>query len=164
MPVGVTLSLTHDNGCANWLPSLLQPRQEHITSRKALIYALEVFTQLMAALTLARRLPNDWFAFIDNTAGEAALRKGDGKDPFDNGMLAAFWGRQLNEDGGPSSKGWTLRPTSQTPFAEGTFPERSEKIGHGHCTTAITDILTQSASDTDYAAHQAVHDLENGIN
>ena len=57
---------------------------DQITSRKALIYALEVYAQLMAVLTLANRLPNDWLAFIENTAGEAAL--------FVNSMLAAFWG------------------------------------------------------------------------
>ena len=62
------------------------------TSRKAFIYALKIFAQLMAILSLAQRLPVNWLAFIDNTAGEAALRKGYGKDAFVNGMLAAFWG------------------------------------------------------------------------
>ena len=52
------------------------PNLDQITSRKAFIYALEVYAQLMAVLTLADRLPNDWLAFIDNTAGEAALRRG----------------------------------------------------------------------------------------
>ena len=47
---------------------------------------------LMALFTLAEQLPHSWLAFIDNTAGEAALRKGYGKDAFVNGMLAAFWG------------------------------------------------------------------------
>ena len=62
-----------------------------ITSRRAFIYALEVYAQLMAFFALAERLPSDWLAFIDNTAGEAALKKGYGKDAFVNGMLATFW-------------------------------------------------------------------------
>ena len=62
-----------------------------ITSRKAFIYALEVFAQLVAVLALAKRLPRDWLAFIDNTASEAALKRGYGNDAFVNGMLATFW-------------------------------------------------------------------------
>ena len=56
------------------------------TLRRAFIYALKLYAQLMALFTLAGRLPADWMAFIDNTAGEAALKKGYGKDAFDNGM------------------------------------------------------------------------------
>ena len=36
----------------------------------------------MAVFLLADRLPREWVAFIDNTAGEAALKKGYGKDTF----------------------------------------------------------------------------------
>ena len=56
----------------------------------------------MAMLTLADRLPNEWLAFIDNTAGLAALKKRYGKDAFVNGMLAALWGTA-------GRRGW--RPT-----------------------------------------------------
>ena len=46
----------------------------------------------MAVFLLADRLPREWVAFIDNTAGEAALRKGYGKDAFVNAMkLSVFW-------------------------------------------------------------------------
>ena len=63
-----------------------------ITLRKAFIYALEVYAQLMALFTLAGRLPADWMAFIDNTAGEAALKKRYGKDAFVNDMLGRLLG------------------------------------------------------------------------
>ena len=36
-------------------------------------------------------LPKRWLEFIDNQAGEAALRKGYGKDDAVNGVLTAFW-------------------------------------------------------------------------
>ena len=43
----------------------------------------------------ARRSPaqgmGPWVAFIDNTAGRAALRRGYGKDAFVNAMLSVFW-------------------------------------------------------------------------
>ena len=38
-----------------------------------------------------RHLPELWVAWIDNSAGEAVLRKGYGKDVAVNGVLAAFW-------------------------------------------------------------------------
>ena len=60
-------------------------------ARKAFIYVLEIFAQLMAASVFAKRLPQLWIAWIDNTAGEAALKKGSGKDPRVNGILASFW-------------------------------------------------------------------------
>ena len=45
----------------------------------------------MAVFLLADRLPRERVAFIDNTAGEAALRKGYSKDAFVNAMLSVFW-------------------------------------------------------------------------
>ena len=92
-----------------------------ITSRKAFIY--EVFPQLMAILSLAQRLPANWLAFIDNTFGEAAIRKGYGKDAFVNGMLAAFWGTA------PDSQGLSPRPTSPTAYLEAISLGPSERTG-----------------------------------
>ena len=79
-----------------------------ITSRRAFIYALEVYAQLMALFT--GRPPPDWLAFIDNTAGEAALKKGYGKDVFVNGMLAAFWGTSAMRGWRPQFE-WSPRRT-----------------------------------------------------
>ena len=64
---------------------------DRLTSCKAFIYALEFFAKLMAVFMLASRLPTEWVAFIDNTAGEAALKKGYGKDAFVNAILSVFW-------------------------------------------------------------------------
>ena len=60
-------------------------------SRRAFIYMLEIFAQVAALAAFATHLPSTVTAFIDNTAGQAALSKGYGKDPAMNGMLAAFW-------------------------------------------------------------------------
>ena len=61
-----------------------------ITSRRAFIYALEVYAQLMALFTLAGRLPAGRSL---TTRPERLPSSGrDTKDAFVNGMLAAFWG------------------------------------------------------------------------
>ena len=59
--------------------------------RKAYIYMLEILAQLVAFVTFGAKLPTAIIAFIDNTAGQAALTKGYGKDGAVNGMIAAFW-------------------------------------------------------------------------
>ncbi|CAE7878016.1 Pka-R2 [Symbiodinium microadriaticum] len=53
---------------------------------KAFIYVLEILAQVLALVTLARRLPQRWLAFIDNVAGQWAFTKGYGKDPAGNGL------------------------------------------------------------------------------
>ena len=106
---------------AHQLSSPVLPRHHATVSvtpdhlqKKALIYALEVFAQLMAILAL-ERLPPSWLAFIDNTAGEAALKKGYGKDAFVNGMLATFWGTPLPTSTMPPTRRCT---TWKTPLTE----------------------------------------------
>ena len=137
-----------------------------IKSRKAFIYALEIFAQLMATLSLAQRLPTTWLAFIDNTAGEAALRKGCGKDAFVNGVLAARWGTAAR-------RGWRPRFTRVESKAN-----VADAISRGDLTRArqenwtrlddhtgtIIGILVKAAGDADYAAGQAVDDLSHAIN
>ena len=67
----------------------ISPQPDHVT--QSLHLCLQIFAQLLAILSLAQRLPANWLAFIDNTAGEAALRKGYGKDAFVNSMLRRCW-------------------------------------------------------------------------
>ena len=52
---------------------------------------LEVFAQIIAFAAFAKLMPPTIVAFIDNTAGQAALTKGYGKDAAVNGMISAFW-------------------------------------------------------------------------
>ena len=63
----------------------------HFAARRAFIYVLDIVAQLIALATFARQLPELWIAWIDNSASEAALKKGYGKDMAVNGVLAAFW-------------------------------------------------------------------------
>ena len=74
-----------DNGWGLWCELLLLREDDQEGARPADVQdALNLFAQLMAVFLLAGRLPREWVAFIDNTAGEAALRKG-------YGMLSVFW-------------------------------------------------------------------------
>ena len=47
---------------------------------------LEILAQILVLVTLGRRLPQRWLAFIDNVAGQWALTNGYGKDPDVNGV------------------------------------------------------------------------------
>ena len=64
---------------------------DHFAARKAFIYVLEIVAQVLPLAAFSSVLPMRWLAFIDNQAGEAALRKGYGKDDAVNGVLTAFW-------------------------------------------------------------------------
>ena len=133
---------------------------DRITSCKAFIYALEIFAQLMATLSLAERLPTSWLAFIDNTAGGSTPQR-LGKDAFVNGMLAVFWGTAAR-------RGWRPRFTrveSKANVADAvsrgdlTRARREKWTRLDDHTDAIIGILVKAAGDADYAAGQAVDDL-----
>ncbi|CAE7317206.1 unnamed protein product [Symbiodinium sp. CCMP2456] len=71
---------------------------QKFAARRAFIYMLEVFTQMVALAAFSAYLPGAVTAFIDNTAGQAALSKGYGKDPAMNAMLATFWAMSAKKD------------------------------------------------------------------
>ncbi|CAE7358754.1 eIF4E1 [Symbiodinium sp. KB8] len=78
-------------------------KSEHLalfSARKAFIYVLEIVALVLPLVTLARCLPTNWIAFIDNVAGQFAL-KGYGKDPSVNGILASFWGLAADRQWSP---------------------------------------------------------------
>ena len=64
---------------------------QRFTSRRALIYFLEIYAQLIAFFTHLDVLPQYWISFIDNSSGLAALQKGYGRDPAVNLLLTLFW-------------------------------------------------------------------------
>ena len=111
---------------------------DQLTSRRAFIYALEVFAQLMAVFLLADRLPREWVA-SSTTPGEAALGKGYGKDAFV--MLSVFWNTAAR-------RGW--RPI----FAHLESWRRTDDN-----VDRVVEILTWAASDPNYAAHHAIDAL-----
>ena len=62
-----------------------------LTSHRAFIYGLEILGQMIPLILLQNHLPETVWCWCDNTASESALRKGYGKDPKINSLLAALW-------------------------------------------------------------------------
>ena len=136
-------------------------------ARRAYIYMLEVFAQIIAFAAFAQLMPPTVVAFIDNTAGQAALTKGYGKDPAINGMISAFWnlaarrGWFVEFERVPSkanvadaaSKKLLQEPTSSAPQEDKpllTFLER-------HCALCSHAVVNQQ----DWRRHmKKSHDLE----
>ena len=130
-------------------------------TRRAHIYMLEVLAQILAVVTLADILGEDWVAFIDNAAGQWALNKGYGRDPSVNGLLSAFWSLAAMHSWRPTF----YRVTSEANIAD--------PISRADCTLAIRlgwkqaetpldrilEILAWAADDLEYAVHRAASDL-----
>ena len=96
-------------------------------ARKAFIYVLEIFAQLMAAIVFAKRLPQLWIAWIDNTAGEAPLIKRYGKDPAGSWRPSGLWRRAKH--GHPSSKGCLRPPRFPTQRPEAIYDTPGRWVG-----------------------------------
>ena len=71
--------------------SVPPPLLQKLTTRKAFIYFLEIYAQVIMAAALAPILPTEWIGFIDNQAGHSALVKGCGSDDRINLLLECFW-------------------------------------------------------------------------
>ena len=116
----------------------------------------------MAVFLLADRLPQEWIAFIDNTAGEAALKKGYDKDAFVNAMRSVYWNTAAR-------RGWRpvfARVESKANVADAV--SRADLIRARHegwlraddnVDQVVVDLLTRAASNAEYAAHHAVDAL-----
>ena len=61
------------------------------TTNGAYIYALEILAQILTMVITQDYLPQVLWAWIDNTAGQAALSKGYGRDRKINRLLAMMW-------------------------------------------------------------------------
>ena len=64
---------------------------QRFTSRRAFIYFLEIYAQLLAFVAHLDDLPHYWISFIGSSSGLAALQKGYGRDPAVNLLLTLFW-------------------------------------------------------------------------
>lgn len=60
-------------------------------ARRAYIYFLEIYAQVLSAIFLRRRLGSMWISFIDSTAGHSALLRGYGRDASINRLIAFTW-------------------------------------------------------------------------
>jgi hypothetical protein len=127
-------------------------------SRRAFIYFLEIAAQLLPLIAFASQLPAFWVAFIDNAAGEGALRKGWGRGPPINGLLAMFSALS-------SRLGW--HPHFERVKSEDNISDKvsrqdfsqAEALGWTRVSIPIADILdvmVMAASDLQQACTSAV--------
>ena len=127
-------------------------------TRRAYIYMLEVLAHILAVVTLAKHLGEDWVAFIDNAAGQWALNKGYGRDPAFNASS-------------PPSGRWrprhSWRPTFYRVTSEANIADPISSGGlYSGCwqqadtpLDRILEILAWAADDLEYAVHGAAWDL-----
>ena len=83
-------------------------------SRKAFIYFLEAWAQIITALACQPLLGTHWFAFVDNEAAKFALLKGYGSDCAINNLLSLFWGFQASVQSSP----WFERVSTKANLAD----------------------------------------------
>ena len=114
-------------------------------------------------VTFGAKLPTAIIAFIDNTAGQAALTKGYGKDGAVNGMIAAFWSLAAHQ-------GWLVefeRVPSKANVADAVSRDdfgRAMAEGWTRVHGPIDDILrifAAAAADLEYATTDAADELLN---
>ncbi|CAE7341369.1 unnamed protein product [Symbiodinium microadriaticum] len=94
MILGVLVSIRRDKVVLQPTPGKIQLVSLSSTAALQPTYARAydaAATSVLVLVTLARRLPQKWLAFVDNVAGQWALTKRYGKDPTVNGELVAFW-------------------------------------------------------------------------
>ena len=105
---------------------------------------------MLAVVTLADHVGEDWIAFIDNVAGEWALNKGYGGDAPVNGLLSAL----------AAMRSW--RPAFHRVTSEANI---ADPISRADCTlalrhgwtqadtniNAVFEILALAAADIEYA-------------
>ncbi|CAE6912084.1 DSK2B [Symbiodinium sp. CCMP2592] len=133
------------------------------TSRRAYIYCLEIFGQVIAALTCRDILPQCWIGFCDNTAGKAALVRGYGRDANINNLLACFWAVAQRLGWQPHFEWVPSDCNLADPFSRGDC-----SIGHERGWSVLRNeadafwpIFKRVATDLEYALEGAPGDLLN---
>ena len=124
----------------------------------ASICVLEIFAQIMAAVVFAQGL---WIAWIDNTAGEAALRKGYGKDPKVNGILASYWALAARRSWSPEFNRVSSEANISDAVSRGNL-RHARQMGWSQLQVPADDviaILAKAAGNLDYANSDAVDDM-----
>ncbi len=130
-------------------------------SRKAYIYFLETWAQIVTTLIAHDMLGDRHFSFVDNEAAKYALVKGYGSDPSTNGMIAAFWGYTAAHHRDPwfervSSKANISDSVSRGDLTEARKNEWAELHLDG---TELWPILMRTATDIMFACTQGAQEL-----
>ena len=91
-------------------PSVLQP----FCSRKAFIYFLEAFAQIIIGITFDFVLGPFYTTFCDNEAAKHAIIKGYGSDPNINNLIGMYWSHMSDSATDP----WMERVSSKANLSD----------------------------------------------
>ena len=107
-----------------------------LAKKKTYIFYLEALAQCLGAWLFEAELGEAYWAFVDNTGAEFALRKGYSKDADANRLTALFWATISDTGSCP----WFERVASAAQVADG--PSRGDMAWKlpGHCTTVDFDL------------------------
>ena len=130
-------------------------------SRRAFIYFLEAWAQIVTVFVFADLLHGPYTAFIDNEAAKHALIKGYGKDHALNSLIGTFWCTQTCLSADP----WFVRVSSEANLSDavsrGDFSQARE-LQWVHIELDYMpayQVTLRIAQDEVYAHTQACSDL-----
>ena len=127
------------------------------TPRRAYIYCLEIFGQILAALTCRDILPKVWVGFCDNMAGRSALVRGYGRDATINNLLACFWAVARLLEWQPHFEWVASDLNIADPFSRGDCSIGGSRHWHELASPmdALWPIFKRVATDLEYALEVA---------
>ncbi|CAE7663318.1 rlmN1 [Symbiodinium sp. CCMP2592] len=131
------------------------------TSRKAFIYSLEIFAQIVAAITCQDVLSPFWLGFCDNQAGRSALERGYGREDSINNLIACFWCVASLKNWQPHFQWVPSEQNISDPFSRGDS-SIGETHGWSQLHSDFSDfwqILLRVVSDFDFAVGAVPKDL-----
>ena len=136
---------------------------DHFSARRVFLSVLEIIAQVLPLAAFASFLPQGWLAFIDNQAGEAALKKGYGKDDAVNGVLTAFWALAVRRMWDPDVNGVESKANISDAVSRADLQfAREQRWTRVHLPVRpIYLALARASVDIDYAVDQAAADLIN---
>ena len=92
-------------------------------ARKAYIYFLETWGQIVASFPIAEWLDGPYLSFVDNEASKFALLKRHGKDASINNLIGTFWLDRAEHSSFP----WFERVEQSDAISRGDFKEAQEE-------------------------------------
>jgi len=130
-------------------------------NRKAFIYFLEIWAQILPMIVWWRQLDQYVLSFVDNEASKHALTKGYGNEPAVDNLIGAYWSMCSNKKKSP----WFERVSSKANISDdvsrGDFT-RATRLGWRRVfprLSAIENIMEKIADNAEYAFSAAAADM-----
>jgi hypothetical protein len=130
---------------------------QRFCSRRAYIYFLEAWAQVLIGIGFADMLGDAYTTFCDNEAAKHALLKGYGKDISINNMLGMFWTGTARSGQQP----WIERVSSKANLSDGVSRNDlsvSDDAGWFHIQLDLDNVyktLLRASSDMNFAHTEA---------